>query len=1578
MSYPGFGKESGPIRRPDALPSFGPPPSLQPLRGPPPPMLNPAPTPYVSPPKRPEAVGRMQPPLLSSDNSLLAVTSSNDPRPRESFPRRPTYQDFDNQTIQLPSATTLLVASRASTGALSDIVVTTCSHLVPRARSPLSYEDVYANDDNSSLEELPSYPGMQIGKHNGMVSQTPQFSHATPENFHSTEEFASVQPMKRSITDRTFSAGVLRPKSPSNYDNPIAGRSFTWTSHRGSLSSGGNNLAEHVDNGTPKPSKLLPPAQVNNINQGSRGNSGNNPQRPFGSLSPSNVTSEFVLSSASLSTHHSGTSSNHVLDEVRASKPDDFVVPKRTRSPPSSFVDQELQRSEEVDREDFAKAKRLARFREELSEPIVGQNRSVARDPKAISGFHETYEDRQMNENGVTELSRDFQPGSTVSDIETQESSGTITGLCPDMCPESERGERERKGDLDQYERVDGDRNQTSKLLAIKKYNRTAEREANLIRPMPVLLKTISHLLNLLNQPYDERFLGLYNFLWDRMRAVRMDLRMQHIFDLEAIRMLEQMIRLHIIAMHELCEYAKGEGFSEGFDAHLNIEQMNKTSAELFQLYDDHRKRGVNVSTEKEFRGYYALLKLDKHPGYKVEPAELSLDLAKMTQEIRQTIEVRFARDVARACRTGNFISFFRLSRKATFLQACLMHPHFSKMRSQALASLHSGLQGNQGLPVAIVAEWLAMEDEDIESLLEYYGFSLKEFEEPYMVKEGPFLGDEDFPTKQSKLVHHKRSSKIIDDVVSSHVMNTPPQVARNQLSKGPRAETMATHPVQRIHFSKEIDIVMADSVSVPSPKERNQRKQQQVLQPPLVSLEREVVKPAPGTDPFNHKVPGTGSLPKPQPLNYVVNSDWNFRNLPVTENPLRRNSIYLPSPSRVAQAERLPMGPVSYVPSSEPSTGASIAVDQAMVALQHHHSGTAGDDETLVDDEDKEVAESKLKLILRLWKRRSSKLKELREQRHMAASLALSSVSLGPIIRWNKYENGGSDKLQIDNVMLARFERQEVSWSKLNVADLTASILSSRNTTAKCLCWKISCCSNLTILENATNGNKLHTGHMSAARWLRAKLMPAVELDQDLVFSSEEVSIWCRWIAAHSSTDLTCCLSVIREVNYDSLEESVAGASAILFLLTKSISMEIQKDRLNEIVKSLPPGSGLPLLIVVDYWVTSISDGASFVAANLGLDEIDSSRISDLAVVFLFENEPIEGMEGFFSDQRLREGLEWLASESPVQPVVHCVHTNELVLNQWKFSLMELGQGDLDASPNDFIVALNSALDGSLSKVMIAASSNNINWPGPEIALLSEFSDEYRIAKRCLPCVGWSTRPKLEAIKSVMWKCKLPNFDYDISGLRRGCKSEMEVVNLKVQLENFLVGYLTEKCKIMGPELARTEVAVMLQKYVRLVLRSSLYFLVPGWDMIFRRIVNWRLMSLSEGEVAETYIREGDDVAPPLTLAHVVHKHDPCTQGFEYPSLDEMLEIGYSSEIVFSDPNQRVSIINTQSQASQTPGVDGNEAASEVAVESELDDMEMQYRGKTADKDAEKLRQLLLRCNILQNTIDEKLALYF
>ncbi|CAI0625834.1 unnamed protein product [Linum tenue] len=422
---------------------------------------------------------------------------------------------------------------------------------------------------------------------------------------------------------------------------------------------------------------------------------------------------------------------------------------------------------------------------------------------------------------------------------------------------------------------------------------RTAEREAYLIRPMAVLQKTIDYLLSLLDQPYDGNFLGRYNFLWDRMRAIRMDLRMQHSFNVEAITMLEQMVEplelsldlakmtpdirqnpevlfarnvaracrtgnfivffrlakkatylqaclMHAhfakLRTHALASLYLGLQTNQGIRVFevakwIAIEvspypldtayflmslhwgkTLSYTSASwmraiLMDLRMEHifnleaitmlermdvcltlschafEKKGIIVPSEKEFRGHYALLKLDKHRGCKVEPSELSLDLAKMTPEIRQTPEVLFARDVARACRTGNFIDFFRLAKRASYLQACIMHAHFAKLQPLALASLYLALQTNKGIPVSQVAKWLAMEQEDVENLLAYYGFSIKDFEEPYMVKEGPFLNsDKDFSTKCSRLVHLKKSTTIVSDISPSSLVTPLPAEATRKI----------------------------------------------------------------------------------------------------------------------------------------------------------------------------------------------------------------------------------------------------------------------------------------------------------------------------------------------------------------------------------------------------------------------------------------------------------------------------------------------------------------------------------------------------------------------------------------------------------------------------------------------------------------------------------------------------------------------------------------------------------------------------------------------------------------------------
>ncbi|THG13329.1 hypothetical protein TEA_026127 [Camellia sinensis var. sinensis] len=504
MAFQGFGKNSGPSAAPTSqnpFPHFPRPPS------PTPPFsashLNDLPgatCQYCS--QELEAPERTYSPPSPFQSSRFvmgpAYPSSAVLRPIESSPKagdtgqKSFYSGYDAQTHQRPSAVTSFLDSQNS-GAYVPAKITSLQDL-KRTRPPQLL---------STVKMVPS--DSPFNDHRQAVPQRPRPPSFFPENYHSVDNFGPfVETQRTAVSPPVWGNQV---KLPSNFSN-----SWTRQDQPAVLpyDSRKKFATKNVDAQAPKRTRSPPIPSADEVSQENSHFSRNDSKRPSPSPPRLGTRSNNLSKAPDSETPYMPLPSARTIDDKTAStKPTNFPVPKRTRSPP-----------------------------------------------------------------------------------------------IPVLYSESERAEGERKGDLDQYERLDGDRNQTSKSLAVKKYTRTAEREADLIRPMPILQMTIDYLL---------------------MRAIRMDLRMQHIFNLDAITMLEQMIRLHIVAMHELCEYTKGEGFSEGFDAHLNIEQMNKTSVELFQLYDDHRKKGMQVPTEKEFRGYYALLKLDKHPGYKVYVASLAM-----------------------------------------------------------------------------------------------------------------------------------------------------------------------------------------------------------------------------------------------------------------------------------------------------------------------------------------------------------------------------------------------------------------------------------------------------------------------------------------------------------------------------------------------------------------------------------------------------------------------------------------------------------------------------------------------------------------------------------------------------------------------------------------------------------------------------------------------------------------------------------------------------------------------------------------------------------------------------------------
>ncbi|KAK8709773.1 hypothetical protein V6N13_060777 [Hibiscus sabdariffa] len=339
-----------------------------------------------------------------------------------------------------------------------------------------------------------------------------------------------------------------------------------------------------------------------------------------------------------------------------------------------------------------------------------------------------------------------------------------------------------------------------------------------------------------------------------------------------------------------------------------------------------------------------------------------------------------------------------------------------------------------------------------------------------------------------------------------------------------------------------------------------------------------------------------------------------------------------------------------------------------------------------------------------------------------------------------------------------------------LNVSDVVSGILGQRNPDAKCLCWKIILCSPDTKNSDQQE-QKNQVGQLEAGPWLFSKIMPSAEdnNDDDLAITSHDLSIWKKWVSSLSCTDLTCCLSVVKDANCGNLDEAASGASAILFILSYNIPWKVQKAQLHNLLNLVPADSCLPLLVLSGSYNVEGSDPSSVIVNELGLHDIDKSRVSAFLVVFLAGKQHLEGSTGFFSDEKLREGLKWLANESPLQPVLSCVKTHEFLMSHLSPVLEELGKmSDYEVGPNHCISVFNEALDWLMGEIAAAIKANPMNWPCPETMLLKDFSNELLAVKFFLPSVRWSSAAKIAPLEHALKDCLLPLFPDDIKMVPR------------------------------------------------------------------------------------------------------------------------------------------------------------------------------------------------------------------
>lgn len=315
---------------------------------------------------------------------------------------------------------------------------------------------------------------------------------------------------------------------------------------------------------------------------------------------------------------------------------------------------------------------------------------------------------------------------------------GSIVGTCPFMCPEGERAQRERLRDLAVFERLNGDPRKTSPALAVKKFCRTISLkyvQASDVRPLSVLEDTLDYLLNLLDSS-DLPFEVVHDFIFDRTRSIRQDLSMQNIVNDRAIHMYEKMVKFHVVSHHKLRNCGSSSISSL---LYLNMEQLKKTLASLYVLYEANHSSNSIYENEAEFRSLYVLLHLDSRSQQTEE--SLSFWFCRVPSLVMTSKEMHFARQVLRFYRMGNYRSFLStVSAKASHLQHCIIEPYLNEVRALAVSYINNCCYKLHPYPLEQLSKLLLMKESDVESFCHACGLQT--------LTDGD--GNKSLPTKQT------------------------------------------------------------------------------------------------------------------------------------------------------------------------------------------------------------------------------------------------------------------------------------------------------------------------------------------------------------------------------------------------------------------------------------------------------------------------------------------------------------------------------------------------------------------------------------------------------------------------------------------------------------------------------------------------------------------------------------------------------------------------------------------------------------------------------------------------------------
>ncbi|KAF1966468.1 hypothetical protein BU23DRAFT_560167 [Bimuria novae-zelandiae CBS 107.79] len=265
-------------------------------------------------------------------------------------------------------------------------------------------------------------------------------------------------------------------------------------------------------------------------------------------------------------------------------------------------------------------------------------------------------------------------------------------GLCTDLCPELERVRRIVQKDVAGPEFTKetargprSERQPDERRMVAAFHRSSAGDELTLMTDLRTPKALLNAMRIMVNRLKEDEFEYLQSWIWDRSRAVRVDLNKNYRRpeDTEAyMTCYELCMRFHLLSMHIM---AKAKANGKEYESKLDWEQLAATCKQITQLWDELK---VYVPADKKTPSPLQASRVAEIHAYNII---LGMREPEHRQEVRCDPRVRVAQQLVRAAEdTKNSATFWRIVRSSqvSYLMACAAATRFNAVRAETLEAM--------------------------------------------------------------------------------------------------------------------------------------------------------------------------------------------------------------------------------------------------------------------------------------------------------------------------------------------------------------------------------------------------------------------------------------------------------------------------------------------------------------------------------------------------------------------------------------------------------------------------------------------------------------------------------------------------------------------------------------------------------------------------------------------------------------------------------------------------------------------------------------------------------------------------